>query len=322
MQNKVLKRQLKKLQIEKFEDLNPEKFAKLLDVVELTYNDMDSTVYRLEQALYASTKEFLELNENLEQKIAIEIDKNREQNMLLEQQSRLAALGEMLGNIAHQWRQPLSSITTFASGLKLQKDYGLLDDDSIDEMVVNVIKNANYLSKTIDDFRNFMINSNEKSEFYLQDCLNDALGIVGVTLKSNQIDFKINQPENPISYSGIKNELVQVLINIFNNAKDVLVSNNIKNKFIFVELMQLDKKALITIQDNAGGISADIMAKIFDPYFTTKHKSQGTGLGLYMGVKIIQSHFDGDIYVKNEEIIVDNEKYIGAKFFIELGYPS
>jgi len=256
-------------------------------------------------------KELEELNKNLENNIKKEIEKNRDQQIKLLEQSKMASLGEMIGNIAHQWRQPLSIITANASGIRLKKDFNSLDDNFLDKSLISINESAQYLSNTIDIFRNFTKEHKEFKEVILQDRINIALNIVKASLENNHIKLINNiDYEHDIKISLVVGELSETIINILNNAKDVLLERKIKNAWIKIEHKICDKKVIITIEDNGGGIDKKIINKIFEPYFTTKHSSQGTGLGLHISYDIIRNSLKGDLYVKNSEY--------GAKFFIEL----
>ncbi|WP_419769575.1 MAG: ATP-binding protein [Candidatus Marinarcus sp.] len=256
---------------------------------------------------------------NLSQKLKSQVEKNHEQDILLKHQSRMAIIGEMLNNIAHQWRQPLNAITVQMSSLKLKKELNLLEDKEIEKTSDSVIKYATYLSNTIDDFRDYIKDHSTKKEYFsIETALNKSLDIVLASLKNHYITLNITPSEDELFLHGVINELAQVFINILNNAKDILNENHIDQKVIEVKFFKENSKITITIQDNGGGIHKDIIDKIFDPYFTTKHKSQGTGIGLYMSSKIIREHFSGQIVVKNENIEFNNKMYTGAKFFIIL----
>ncbi len=263
---------------------------------------------------YLNQKE-KELFEELKSQVKI----NHEQDILLKHQSRMVIIGEMLNNIAHQWRQPLSAITVQMSGLKLRKELDLIEDEEIENTADSVMKYANYLSNTIDDFRDYVKDYNSKKEYFnIETSLNKALDIVSVSLENNFITLNIEHSENELLVEGVINELTQVFINIHNNSKDILNENNIQEKLIEIKFLKENNKITITIQDNAGGVKEDIIHKIFDPYFTTKYNNQGTGIGLYMSAKIIHEHFLGQIIVKNENIEFNNKTYKGAKFFIIL----
>jgi PAS domain S-box-containing protein len=266
----------------------------------------------LELEVEEKTKELNALNINLEEKIAQEVEKNRQKDTLLQQQTRLAAIGEMMGNIAHQWRQPLSAITSSVSGLKLKDEFGILEPQDISEANDCVMHNAEFLSHTIDNFRNFFKKDQPKRKFFVIDAINDTLSIIKASYDSHfiKIDTKLDAS---VYYFGSDNLLSQVILNMLANAKDAFIQNNIENKRVIISLVEENKNIKITITDNAGGISEDIKDKIYDPYFTTKHQSQGTGLGLYMSTQIIHNHFHGKIYEQN----IENEEHLGASFVIE-----
>ena len=240
-----------------------------------------------------------------------DISDKKENERLLIEQSKMAAIGDMIANIAHQWRQPLCAITAAATGLKVQKEFGTLTDDLFIESIDGINNSAQHLSETIDTFRDFIKEEKKLKEVILQKRIDVALGIIQTTLKNKHINL-INNIDytNPIKINLVLGELVQVIINITNNAKDILIEKNIENPWIKLDLQKLDDKAVLIIEDNGGGIPDDIMPKIFEPYFTTKHQSQGTGLGLHMSYKIITESLKGKLYAKNTEN--------GAKFYIEL----
>ena len=243
-----------------------------------------------------------------------DFEKQHEQ---LLQSEKLASMGEMIGNIAHQWRQPLSIISTGATGMQIQKEYGHLTDEYFKNTCEMIDQNAQYLSKTIDDFKNFIKGDSVKREFLLKDEVQTLLQLVDGLIKTHHIDVVLDLEEDLRVY-GLKNELTQCLINIFNNAKDALVLNNKKEKLIFIRTLKEDNKVVIIIKDNAGGIPNDILPKIFEPYFTTKHTDQGTGLGLHMTYNLLIDGMGGTIEAKNTNYEYENEKYEGALFTIKL----
>ncbi|WP_281951212.1 PAS domain S-box protein [Nitrosophilus kaiyonis] len=248
-----------------------------------------------------------------------DIKKEKEKDKILLQQSRIAALGEMIGNIAHQWRQPLNAIKIVASGIKMRKNAGILKIEDIEKDIEKIINYTDYLSQTIDDFRNFFKQEKRKEEFNVLDIVKRALSLVEASYKHNNIRA-IFEYDKKIKYFyvGYPNELAQVFLNILNNAKDVLIEREIKEKIVKVSLLKTEERLIIEICDNGGGVKDNVIVKIFDPYFTTKHKAQGTGMGLYMSKQIIEKHFNGFLNVTNKEFIVDNEKFYGACFKIEL----
>ena len=257
------------------------------------------------------------INENLEKTIKDEVAKNQEKDRLVFQQSKMVSMGEMIGNIAHQWRQPLSVISTAATGIQMQKNYGLLTDELLDESCTAINNNAQYLSKTIDDFRNFIKGDRKKTMFNLKDEIKSFLLLIEGSIKSHNIDIVLDLQDD-IQIDGYKNELIQCLINIFNNAKDVLIEGEQKNRFIFISILMEDTDTIIKVKDSGGGIPKEILSKIFDPYFTTKNQSQGTGLGLHMTYNLIVDGMGGTIEAHNTEYKYKDKSYIGAEFKIIL----
>jgi len=226
-------------------------------------------------------------------------------------QDKMVQMGEMIGNIAHQWRQPLSVIATLATGIKMKKEFNTLDDEYLLKGCDNINENAQYLSKTINTFRDFIKENKNKEEIILQKRIADILKILEASLKNSFIAFYDETQKTPeIKVSLVANELDQVIINIINNAKDAILAHEINDGWIKIALFQDDKSVTITIEDNGGGISKEALPRIFDPYFTTKHQSQGTGLGLHMSYKIIHESLQGELYAKNTDQ--------GAKFFIKI----
>ncbi|RXK08187.1 sensor histidine kinase [Halarcobacter bivalviorum] len=244
------------------------------------------------------------------------LENTRQQNILA-QQSKMAAMGEMIGNIAHQWRQPLSTISTTATGLKLQKELGILDESFLEDSLEGINNSAQYLSKTIDDFRNFFRTDKNKIEFSIQKALDKALSLIYVQFHNKDIEIIKNSFD--MNITNLENEFIQVVINILNNARDELIKKESSyKKYIFINVSKKGKFLKINIKDNAGGIKEDIISRIFEPYFTTKHKAQGTGIGLYMSQEIITKNMNGEISVENISFNYNNIDYKGASFIIYL----
>ena len=245
------------------------------------------------------------------------IELNKKQT-ILHQQSKMAAMSEMIGNIAHQWRQPLSTITTASTGMILQKEMGILNDEFFFEATKKINSSAQHLSKTIDDFRNFFSPNKIKSNIHLENLFAITFDLISAQFSAK--DIKIIKNIENIELYTYENELLQALINILNNARDELIKlPNDEEKFIFIDAFKSGTNKLeITIKDNAGGIKEENLEKVFEPYFSTKHKAQGTGIGLYMTEEIITKHLNGQIFVENKEFVYDNKTYFGAQFTIEL----
>jgi PAS domain S-box-containing protein len=237
---------------------------------------------------------------------------------IMEEQSKLASMGEMIGNIAHQWRQPLSVITTSISGLKVKSEILGVEKIDINTCEENILKQANYLSNTIDNFRNFL-----KPEIFIRkisivNLVENTLSITGASLSNNYITVILDLKDD-ISIDGNINELTEALINIINNSKDILKSD-VKvevDRLLFISTKKIDDKNLeLKILDSGGGIKDSLINKVFEPYFTTKHQSQGTGLGLSISYKIITQRYFGNISVCNENFVYNNKSYVGASFKI------
>ncbi len=267
----------------------------------------------LEFLVEMKTKELKNLNDSLEIKIKEEIAKNKEKDAILFQQNKMAAMGEMLNNIAHQWRQPLSAISSSASSMQVKKLVGELDDAEIVYYCNHIMESSNYLSKTIEDFRNFFKQDKEKQEFSLKEIIYYNKNLISEKLKSKDILFDVIIKDEKNIF-GYKNEFQQAILNIINNSIDALIENNISKKLILIEL---DNSSL-SIKDNAKGIKKELLEHIFEPYFTTKHKSQGTGIGLYMAQNILENNMNFKITVKNENFSYEGENFYGANFTITL----
>jgi len=272
--------------------------------------------YMIKKIFQDYNKKLNDLNISLEHKIDKEIKISKEKDNLIYQQSKMASMGEMIGNIAHQWRQPLSVISVGATGLKMQKEYGVLNDKFFIDTCDNINQNAQYLSKTIDDFKNFIKNDRNKVKFNLEQSIESFLSLVNSSIKNHQINIELNLDKN-IVVNGYPNELTQCFMNLYNNAKDALKEVKTE-KYLFITTKVDSSNIIIYFKDNAGGIDDSIINNIFEPYFTTKHKSQGTGLGLSMTYKIIVEGMKGTIEVENCEYIHNNQKFIGAEFIIKL----
>ncbi|PLY09907.1 MAG: hypothetical protein C0626_07505 [Arcobacter sp.] len=243
------------------------------------------------------------------------------QQQLLLNQSKIAAMGEMLGNISHQWRQPLSVITTQASSIGLLLDVGKrISDEELLEYSSSIMQQANYLSKTIDDFRNFFTSDSSSKQVYnLKDIFFKLDDLIKVTYANNFIKI-INQIDEDINIQLNENILIQAFINIYNNSKDAFIEKNVStdDRYFFSSIKKDKDHVIVTFKDSAGGIDKDNIEKIFEPYFTTKHKSVGTGIGLYMSNQIITKHLKGEIRAINETYKYNDKNYTGAKFIITL----
>jgi signal transduction histidine kinase len=242
--------------------------------------------------------------------------KLHQKEKLLEKQSRLATLGEMIGNIAHQWRQPLSVISTIASGVSVYNTLKTLDEKTVEKSMETIIKQSEYLSNTINDFRNFIKNDRKKQNFHMIQMIEKSLSIANASMAKHYIKVILNAQEDRLC-NGFESEILQSLLNILNNAKDILVKNveDEEKRFIFIDTKIVDNNIMIQIKDNAGGVPENIIDKLFEPYFTTKGEDDGTGLGLYMCKQIVEDSL-GSVAVVNEEYEYQGELYQGANFII------
>jgi len=259
-----------------------------------------------------------EIEEFLSIKLDITKDKQLEKDLrdkerLLMQQSKLASMGEMIGNIAHQWRQPLSTISTISTGMLLQQECGLLDKETVNHDLKKVTQVVQHLSQTIEDFRNFYKTDKTPIDFHAKDIIDEIKKLIGV--KFNNLNIDIVEDIDDVDLYTLKNELFQAIINIINNAKDAL-SEKENDKYIFATIKKDNNNIVFTIKDSANGIKEDIIDKIFEPYFTTKHRAQGTGIGLYMTYQIIVNHLHGQIFAQNSTYTYNNKQLTGAKFTI------
>lgn len=236
--------------------------------------------------------------DNLEFRIQEEINKRLEQEQILIQQSKLASMGEMIGNIAHQWRQPLAQISAIHMNMKVTYDFDKFTKEYMENKIKEANKLTSYMSQTISDFQNFFKPQGEKEIFSIEKACKDAYFILESSLKAYGIEviFHITQD---VEINGYKNEYSQVILNLLSNAKDILIERQIKNPKIGIEIKDGNHYALVKIKDNAGGVDTSIIDKIFEPYFTTRHQTQGTGIGLYMSKNIIERNMHGYINVTN-----------------------
>ncbi len=253
-----------------------------LNIIIYTYENKD--------LLFASLRDITE-------RTLLKEEKNRQENILI-QKSKMAAMGEMIGNIAHQWRQPLSQVSGLFLDIELAYDFKELDKKYLTKRIDEANDLLEYMSRTIDDFRNFFNPTSKKEEFQVYKAVENAVKIVSSTLKYHNIDIQISC-DKKYKINGYKNEYSQAIVNIVSNAKDVLIHRNIKNPKIKIYIKDnTQDKIILCIEDNALGVESDIINRIFEPYFTTK-REYGTGIGLYMTKLIIEEKMNGKISVKN-----------------------
>jgi len=262
---------------------------------------LEEKVHELEEALFLRIKaedELRRLNTELEVRVAQEVEKNREKDHIMAHQGRLAAMGEMLSNISHQWRQPLNNVSLIVQNLQMEFVSGVLNADSCRGYVAECMKALTYMSRTIDNFRAFYHPDQVRQLFALRPAIADTISLVRDELESHGIVVETENGHD--SYiNGYKNEFSQVLLNLIVNAKEALLLRQPATPTVKIVSSQKGESALVTVTDNGGGIPPELMDKIFDPYFTTKFMSQGTGVGLYMSKMIIEKHMGGRISAAN-----------------------
>lgn len=255
---------------------------------------------RVEEQLRQKTMQLEDLNRTLVEKVREEVEKNREKEHLLILQSRQAAMGEMIGNIAHQWRQPLTAISLLVQDLGECYVYGDFTKEYLDTTIRNALNVIRHMSHTIDDFRNFFKQEKEKQAFSVGEVVTRSLSFIESSLRFNNIAVETEIDDDLLAF-GFPNEFSQAFINIIANAKQAFRERGTPEPLIHIQAFREGKRAVITITDNAGGISEQIIDKIFEPYFTTRQLENGTGLGLYMSKTIVEKNMDGKLTASNVE---------------------
>lgn len=285
-------------------------FLSIAIVVSIFISQQINKVLKNYQKKVSEDAKLLEkLNSTLQVRVQEEIEKNREKEQLLVEKSRFIALGEMISNIAHQWRQPLSELSSILMNIKFKHSLNALDEQAMQKKSNEADKVLEYMSHTIDDFRNFFMPKKESETFYIYNVINSIMTIISSSLKYNNINVII-EIDKSIKVDTYLNEYQQVVLNIMKNAKDVLIESKLKNKVINITSYEENESIVLSIEDNGGGILTKPKNKIFEPYFTTKLAANGTGIGLYMSKIIIDKNMNGKLRVTNTSK--------GAKFLINI----
>ena len=290
---------------------------------------------QVEQVLQEKTRQLEDLTRNLEKKVAEEIAVRMKNERMMMQQSKLAAMGEMLGAIAHQWRQPLNVVGLIVQRIEDAYARGKLDREYLEETVEKAMSQILHMSKTIDDFRSFYKPDKEKTVFDAMRAVGDVLSLVSAQLAADNIIYRLTchthgktfENEADVVFcaekvvEGFRNEFEHAILNLVNNARDAIIEKKARGGIVASErgLLSFDfydanGKVIIKVSDNGGGIPPEAMGSIFDPYFTTKETTKGTGLGLYMSKVIVEDHMQGKLSVDNTEG--------GVIFTIELPHPE
>lgn len=268
-----------------------------LTMVKLRYSNIREIDILIDNFTLMGT-ELKSLYDEMQTKIDEGIAKNNETQKMMIYQSRLAAMGEMISMIAHQWRQPINTIALLANNLYFDLELNTLNPETVKSSVMKTLDLTQELSKTIDDFKNFFRPDKERDEVALKTIIDDALAVVGKTIQYGNITIE-RREKSDVMIQTYSRELVQVLVNILKNAKDAFETQTISNKKIIIDYTMDDNFITLAICDNAGGIDSNVIDNIFDPYFTTKEEMNGTGLGLYISKIIIEQHLKGELHAAN-----------------------
>ncbi len=265
----------------------------------------------LEKLVQMRTRELNEINRNLEKRVKEEVEENRRKDQLVFEQSRRTTMSELLMNIAHHWRQPLNAVGVISQEIKDAYEYGELTEEHLNRSVNTIMVQLTELSDIINTFRDIYYADKKRENFSISEALNKSVSIVMDYINRNNFTLNVDVLEDNI-IKGNLNDFCQAIIKILINAIEIFIERRVKNGRIVISVKDISrrKRAIVTISDNGGGIEQELMEKVFDPYFTTKQKSVGTGLGLYLAKKIIENEMGGRLDVKNI-----NE---GAQFIIEI----
>ncbi len=281
--------------------------------IELLNSSLEETIKQRTLTLAEKSKALESLNRSLDKRVQEESEKLRKNEQLLIQQSRQAAMGEMIGNIAHQWRQPLNALGLVLQNIHLSYHLGDLNDTFIEQSTRKGNQLIQSMSQTIDDFRDFFKPNKQKEDFAIEDVIHQALELISSAYSNNFIEIETHLTPQ-LTMHGYPREFSQVILNIMSNAKDALIEGDIKNKKVILTSYEKNRHIMIEISDNAGGIPQEIIGKIFEPYFSTKEEGKGTGIGLYMSKTIIEENMAGKLSVCNTDK--------GATFVISLPKES
>ncbi|MDD2384065.1 MAG: ATP-binding protein [Sulfurospirillaceae bacterium] len=279
----------------------------ILVILNYSFNILIKRLEESHQELVYKEEKLAQLNLNLESRVAEEIEERmkkeyevHEKERMLIHQSKLANMGEMIGNIAHQWRQPLTELSAILIAIELFFERGKLSAQKLSEKIEAAQKQISFMSHTIEDFRNFFASGKQKKIYNLEEPVKEALNLIYSSLHNNHIEVALHV-DAPIMIEGYANEIAQAILNILSNAKDILIERATSHPKIMITIQEHHAKGSITIEDNAGGIHIEPIEKIFEPYFSTKHAKSGTGIGLYMCKSIIEKNNRGELNVTNTE---------------------
>ncbi|WP_164968610.1 cache domain-containing protein [Arcobacter sp. F155] len=277
------------------------------------YKHIEGLLDYYKEVIESKNQKLRDLNKLIKTKVIEVKEDNKKKDQLLFQREKLAFMGELLNNIAHQWRQPLNEIISYASISNFSLKNKKISKQELHKNLDGIVSTTTYLSQTIEDFRSFFSNSSNKEFKSTEKIIEQALNLFQPISKKENIKVLI---ENKIKDKFILNSFLQVLLNLLNNSKDAFTANHIKNRLVKIKLNFVDNKILISYMDNAGGIPEKLHDRIFEPYFTTKGDSQG--IGLHMTYQILTLHMKATIEISNKRIEVDGMQQVGACFDIKV----
>lgn len=249
--------------------------------------------------------------------VKLDITKEKEYQNILAQQSKMVSMGELLENISHQWRQPLSIISSITSGSLIELEYKSFTKDELKNYFKKIFDTTQKLSSTIDDLRNFFDKDEDIVTFEVGSTIEKAINLFNIKVEFNKINIEFNK-NNTTLLNGKESEFIQIILNILNNSLDAFLSKKIEQKVIKIRINENSEILQIKISDNAGGVDKEILPKLFELYFTTKHKAIGTGVGLFMTYQIITQRFKGHIYAKNSTMNINNKESKGLDILINI----
>ncbi len=265
-----------------------------------SHDELEKRVEERTRELAEKSNELEELNKNLDKRVKEESEKSRKNEQLLIQQSRQAAMGEMIGNIAHQWRQPLNALGLVLQNIYFNYQMDELDDEFMEKSIDKGKKLTTAMSKTIDDFRDFFKPNKLREQFKVSDIVHSTIDLVDASFRNHNIILE-TELDNTLHLEGYPSEFSQVVLNILSNAKDALLQEDPLQKRVTIKSYCKEDEMFLEIADNAGGIPEGVIERIFDPYFTTKEEGKGTGIGLYMSKTIIEQNMNGRLQVQNSQ---------------------
>ena len=289
----------------------------LLLVMYVTNRFANKTIAKCRDSIKIREKDLKKEIHKLEIKVDEETNKFSEQSKIMQKQSKMLALGEMLGNLSHQWRQPLTDISETSDSIKSKIETHMIATDEDIEKLIHIKSSAEYLSRTIDDFRVFLKADSLKIDFIVNEIIEKATLINEAIIVKNNIKI-IKELDDDMAVHNLSFGLLQAMVNIIYNAKDALKKIPEEDRYIFITTKNHKDCIEITITDTGKGIPEDVIGNIFRPYFTTKQKTYGTGLGLHMAYNIIEQNMSGKIEVSNKNVTYKSGSYTGASFSIKL----